>query len=196
MARWQNDRSPCFWQQCSLAVHCLSNKIAIPVNLRFWSFRILFAHTQMYTIKLSSALTLPNDFLNFKFGAILQTYFTTLLRQMAKGPAVLYLSKPPLSRSSPLLMGAYYPLCSCTLFRNLWPNLPKKDCLHWRCLLTKPSVTVTLDCTCLGHLGRRDTDRIISIYVMLPKVAKASKYWLSMSQALLRNLCQCKHSLA
>jgi hypothetical protein len=32
-----------------------------------------------------------------------------------------------------------------------------------------------LMCTCLGHLERRDTDRIISIYVMPPKVARASK---------------------
>ncbi len=31
------------------------------------------------------------------------------------------------------------------------------------------------DFNCLGHLGRRDTDRIISIDVMPPKVAKASK---------------------
>jgi hypothetical protein len=28
--------------------------------------------------------------------------------------------------------------------------------------------------TCLGHLEWRDTDRIISIYVATPKVAKAS----------------------
>ncbi len=30
------------------------------------------------------------------------------------------------------------------------------------------------DCTCLGHLGQRNTDRIISIYVVPPKVAKES----------------------
>ncbi len=35
-------------------------------------------------------------------------------------------------------------------------------------------VTVTTYCTCLGHLGWRDTDRIVSIFVVLPKVAKAS----------------------
>ncbi len=29
--------------------------------------------------------------------------------------------------------------------------------------------------TCHGHLGRRDTDRIVSIYVATPKVVKASK---------------------
>ncbi len=42
--------------------------------------------------------------------------------------------------------------------------------------LSKLSATATLDCTCLGHLGLHDTERIISIYVTLPKVAKASKY--------------------
>jgi hypothetical protein len=29
-------------------------------------------------------------------------------------------------------------------------------------------------CTCLGHLGHHDTDRIISICVLLDRVAKAS----------------------
>ncbi len=29
-------------------------------------------------------------------------------------------------------------------------------------------------CACLGHLGRCDTDRIISIYIVPPKVAKES----------------------
>jgi hypothetical protein len=29
-------------------------------------------------------------------------------------------------------------------------------------------------CTCHGHFGRCDTDRIVSIYVTTPKVAKAS----------------------
>ncbi len=37
------------------------------------------------------------------------------------------------------------------------------DHLHWRHLLAKLSATVTRDCTCLGHLGQQDTDRIISI---------------------------------
>jgi hypothetical protein len=32
-------------------------------------------------------------------------------------------------------------------------------------------------CTCLGHLGHWNRDRIISIYVALPKVAKASKVY-------------------
>jgi hypothetical protein len=50
-----------------------------------------------------------------------------------------------------------------------------KDHLHWQCLLVKPSAIATLDCTCLGHLGQCNTDRIISIWVVLPKVAKASK---------------------
>ncbi len=49
------------------------------------------------------------------------------------------------------------------------------NCLHWRCLLAKLLATATLDCTCLGHLGQCDTDRIVSIYATPPKVAKASK---------------------
>jgi hypothetical protein len=61
-------------------------------------------------------------------------------------------------------------------YRHFRKKMSLKDCLHWQCLRTKPSVTATLDCTCLGHLGQCDTDRIISIYVALPKVAKASKY--------------------
>jgi hypothetical protein len=48
------------------------------------------------------------------------------------------------------------------------------DRLHWRQLLAKPSATVTHDCTCLGHLGQCNRDKIISISVALPKVAKAS----------------------
>ncbi len=31
------------------------------------------------------------------------------------------------------------------------------------------------DCNCLGHIMQCDTDRIIPIYVVLPKVDKASK---------------------
>jgi hypothetical protein len=36
----------------------------------------------------------------------------------------------------------------------------------------------TYDCTCHGHLGRCDTDRIISICIVSPKVTKASKEYL------------------
>jgi hypothetical protein len=50
------------------------------------------------------------------------------------------------------------------------------DHLHWQCFLAKLLATATLDCTCLGHLGQCDTDRIVSIYVTLPKVAKARTY--------------------
>jgi hypothetical protein len=42
----------------------------------------------------------------------------------------------------------------------------------------KLSASVTRDshyCTCLGHLGWHDTDRIISICVVLPKVAKEGR---------------------
>ncbi len=50
------------------------------------------------------------------------------------------------------------------------------DHLHWRHLLAKRLATATV-CkrTCLGHLGRCNTDRIISIYFVPPKVAKESK---------------------
>jgi len=48
------------------------------------------------------------------------------------------------------------------------------DHLHWQCLLVKPSAIATLDCTCLGHLGQCNTDRIVSFYVAPPKVAKVS----------------------
>ncbi len=46
--------------------------------------------------------------------------------------------------------------------------------LHWWHLLAITPAPATSIFTCLGHLGWRDTDRIVSIYVMLPKVAKAS----------------------
>jgi hypothetical protein len=48
-----------------------------------------------------------------------------------------------------------------------------KDHLHWQHLLAIMPATATSVFTCLGHLGQCNTDRIISIYVMLPKVAKA-----------------------
>jgi hypothetical protein len=44
-------------------------------------------------------------------------------------------------------------------------------------LLAKPSTTVTHDShysTCLGYLGQGNTDRIVSIFVVLSKMAKAS----------------------
>jgi hypothetical protein len=46
-------------------------------------------------------------------------------------------------------------------------------CLYWRCLFVKPLATMTRDCTCLGNLGQHDTDRIISIWIVSPKVPKA-----------------------
>ncbi len=36
------------------------------------------------------------------------------------------------------------------------------------------TATATWNSTCIGHLGRCDTDRIVSIYVATPKVVKAS----------------------
>ncbi len=41
--------------------------------------------------------------------------------------------------------------------------------------LATMTATATWNTTCIGHLGRCDTDRIVSIYVTMPKVAKASK---------------------
>ncbi len=58
------------------------------------------------------------------------------------------------------------------------------------------------DCTCLCHLGWCDTDRIVSIFVAPPKVAKASKEWLSHTVVVCQcrpryraNFCQWKHGL-
>jgi hypothetical protein len=52
-----------------------------------------------------------------------------------------------------------------------------KPYLHWQSFRAIIPATATCDshhCTCLGHLGRHDTDRIISIFFALPKVAKVS----------------------
>jgi hypothetical protein len=48
-----------------------------------------------------------------------------------------------------------------------------KDHILWQHLLAITPVTVTSVFTCLGHLGRCNTDRIVSIYVAPLKVAKA-----------------------
>ncbi len=51
------------------------------------------------------------------------------------------------------------------------------DSSHRHSLSAKLLVTATPDshyCACLGHLGQHDTDRIISISAMPPKVAKSS----------------------
>jgi hypothetical protein len=49
------------------------------------------------------------------------------------------------------------------------------DSLHWQSWIAKMLAILRHRLTCLGHHGRCDTDRIISIYVVPPKVAKASK---------------------
>jgi hypothetical protein len=52
------------------------------------------------------------------------------------------------------------------------------DRLHWQHLLAnhwQQRHTTVWNSTCLGHLGQCNTDRIISIYVAPPKVAKESK---------------------
>jgi hypothetical protein len=51
------------------------------------------------------------------------------------------------------------------------------DGLDWRDLYAKMPTISRCDIaflTCLSHLGLRNTERIISIYVSMPKVAKAS----------------------
>ena len=65
---------------------------------------------------------------------------------------------------------------------TVWKFTAKLDVLMDHLLLaTLVSKTVSdsdmrqsCDYTCLGHLGPHDTDRIISVWIMLPEVAKAS----------------------
>ncbi len=62
------------------------------------------------------------------------------------------------------------------------------DHLHWRSLLEKQLATAIRNshcCTRPGHLGQHDTNRIISIYIVPPKVAKARKEGGALSQVLL-----------
>jgi hypothetical protein len=48
------------------------------------------------------------------------------------------------------------------------------DHLHWQSLLAQSLAISCHSLTYIGHLGQCDTDRIVSIYVTPPKVAKAS----------------------
>ncbi len=66
------------------------------------------------------------------------------------------------------------------------------DPLHWQSLLVKPLSTVTRDCPCLGHLWGHNTDRIIFIHVVPPKVAKTSKEG-DITGVICAKLRQCKH---
>ncbi len=69
--------------------------------------------------------------------------------------------------------------------------------LHWRCFygdIAGDSDTRLSLLTCLGHLGWRNRDRIISINVAPSKEAMARKWWLLLSPALSHDLCQCKNS--
>ncbi len=79
---------------------------------------------------------------------------------------------------------------------------PIMDHLHCQHLLAIMPPLAPSVFTCLGHLGWRDTDRIISIYVMPPKVAKANTVvtvtWLScvaVADGFANKLCQCKQSI-
>ncbi len=76
------------------------------------------------------------------------------------------------------------------------------DDLHWRDLYAKTPAISCRDIaflTCLGHLGWRDTDRIISICVATLKVAtrhvQKCRCHVSLSLALSRHFCQCEHRL-
>ncbi len=58
------------------------------------------------------------------------------------------------------------------------------DHFNWRRSLAKPSVKATCDCTCLGHLGRRDTDRIIYISLIRPRQVRKAISWTVSSKTI------------
>jgi len=76
------------------------------------------------------------------------------------------------------------------------------DLLHWQDLYAKMP---TISCcniaflTCLGHLGRCDTDRIVSISCHVAQGDQGKGCFMSLSLATMTslscNLCQCKHGL-
>ncbi len=72
------------------------------------------------------------------------------------------------------------------MLRNIKTECPFiKPCLHWRRFCMIMPATATCDshyCTCFGHLGRCDTDRIISI--LTSRVA--------VTNGFASNLRQCK----
>jgi hypothetical protein len=84
----------------------------------------------------------------------------------------------------------------------VFPDRTLKDDLLWRDLYEKTLAISRRDIaflTCLGHLGRRDTDMIISIYVATPKVAARQVQKCCCCVSLLLALSclfrQCKHRL-
>ncbi len=71
------------------------------------------------------------------------------------------------------------------LLRCLWKKTRNgtdilSHVLHWQSLLAKPlaiSHHENAHLSCLWHLGRFDTNRIISICVALPKVCQGKQRW-------------------
>jgi hypothetical protein len=57
------------------------------------------------------------------------------------------------------------------------------------------SATAIRDCTCLGHLGRQDTDRIISIFVASPRVARVSTVTFAIVGIMSNKCHQCTRAL-
>jgi len=76
------------------------------------------------------------------------------------------------------------------------------DGLHWRDLYVKMPAKLCHDIaflTCLGHLGRHDTDRIVSISCRIAQGDQVKCRFMSLllatTTSLSRNLRQCKHGL-
>jgi hypothetical protein len=75
------------------------------------------------------------------------------------------------------------------------------DGLHWRDLYAKTPAISRRNIaflTCLGHLGRHNTDRIVSISGRVAQGGQGKFCGKSLvtTAALSHNLCQCKYSLS
>ncbi len=68
--------------------------------------------------------------------------------------------KQGLGQTLLLIISLHCAVFTLAKFRAIMPATATQDSHH---------------CTCLGPLGRRDTDRIISICIVSPRVAKISK---------------------
>jgi hypothetical protein len=86
------------------------------------------------------------------------------------------------------------------IFVNLYGLI---DGLHWGSLLAKLSATATRDsqyCTCLGHLGRCNTYRIVFIFCHATQGGQGKYKCVTVMCYCCRryrtNLCQCKYGLS
>ncbi len=73
-----------------------------------------------------------------------------------------------------------------------------KLCLHWRCLAQyrarlRPRYRTL--CTYLGHLGRRDTDRIVSIFCRVTQGGQRKYCFMLLSQLLLLTVLLTKFAI-